>query len=293
MISLKGNFMKRIITIYIKNKNRVQYYLRDALTAFNPSDFEKRSLIQFFETEKAAEIIYAVSSDYKQITPVYSQKKSDDTRVGYDKSYYFSGIQFKDDNTYITNPYLHHVSGSPTVTVVKKQGNDFLVIDFDLLKLLEELNLIEHNPLINKINKLVIGMGGILLGAVSLFLILYGGFVFIRLFLGEENQDILHAVFQSIISITIGLAIYDLAKHIIEHEILFKRGMHEESSENAILAKFLNSIIIASSIESLMVVFKIVLEDYSKMINALYLIIGVVLLIFARVALVRYGKCDR
>jgi len=42
-----------------------------------------------------------------------------------------------------------------------------------------------------------------------------------------------------------------------------------------------------------MVVFKIVLEDYSKMINALYLIIGVVLLIFARVALVRYGKCDR
>jgi hypothetical protein len=113
MISLKGNFMKRIITIYIKNKNRVQYYLRAALTAFNPSDFEKRSLIQFFETEKAAEIIYAVSSDYKQI-----------------------------DSTYITNPYLHHVSGSPTVTVVKKQGNDFLVIDFDLLKLLEELNLI-------------------------------------------------------------------------------------------------------------------------------------------------------
>ena len=49
--------------------------------------------------------------------------------MGYDKSYYFSGIQFKDDSTYITNPYLHHVSGSPTVTVVKKQGNDFLVID--------------------------------------------------------------------------------------------------------------------------------------------------------------------
>jgi len=54
----------------------------------------------------------------------------------------------------------------------------------------------------------------------------------------------------------------------------------------------LNSIIIASSIESLMVVFKIVLEDYSKMINALYLIIGVALLIFARVALVSYGKRD-
>ncbi len=293
MISLKGDFMKRIINIYIKNKNSVRYYLRDTLVAFHPSNFEKKSLVQFFETEKAAEIIYAVSSDYKQITPGYSRKKLDDTRVGYDKSYYFIGIQFNDDSTYITNPYLHHVTGSPTVTGVKKEGKDFLVIDFDLLQLLKELNLIEHNPLINKINMLIIGIGGILLGAVSLFLILYGGFVFMNLFWGAQNLDILHAVFQSIISITIGLAIYDLAKHIIEHEILFKGGMHEESSENTILAKFLNSIIIASSIESLMVVFKIVLEDYSQMINALYLIIGVTLLIFARVALVRYGKDDR
>lgn len=285
--------MKRIINIYFKNKNSVEYYLRDTLSAFHPSNFEKKSLVQFFETEKAAEIIYAVSSDYKQITPGYCRNTLDDTRVGYDKSYYFSGIQFNDDNTYITNPYLHHVTGSPTVTGVKKEGNDFLVIDFDLLQLLEELNIIEHNSLINKINKLVIGTGGILLGAVSLFLILYGGFVFISLFFGAQNLNILQAVFQSIISITIGLAIYDLAKHIIVHEILLKGGMYEESSENTILAKFLNSIIIASSIESLMVVFKIVLEDYSKMINALYLIIGVTLLIFARVALVRYGKGDR
>lgn len=293
MSSLKGDFMKRIINIYIKNKNSVQHYLRDTLIAFRPSNFEKKTLVQFFETEKAAEIIYAVGGDYKQITPGYNRKKLDDMRAGYDKSYYFSGIQFNNDNTYITNPYLHHVTGNPTVTGVKKEGNNFLVIDFDLLQLLEELNLIAHNSLINKINKVVIGTGGILLGVVSLFLILYGGFIFINLFWSTQSLDILHAVFQSIISITIGLAIYDLAKHIIEHEILLKRSMHEESSENAILAKFLNSIIIASSIESLMVVFKIVLEDYSKMINALYLIIAVVLLIFARVALVRYGKSDR
>jgi hypothetical protein len=284
--------MKRIVNIYFKNKSSIQYYLRDTLSAFHPLNFEKKSLVQFFETEKAAEIIYAVNSDFKQFTPGYSRNKLDETRVGYDKSYYFSGLQFNDDNTYITNPYLHHLSGSPTVTGVKKEGNDFLVIDFDLLKLLEELNIIEHNTLISKINKLVIGTGGILLGAVSLFLILYGGFIFTSLFFGAQDLNILQAVFQSIISITIGLAIYDLAKHIIVHEILFKGGMHEESSGNMILAKFLNSIIIAASIESLMVVFKIVLEDYSKMINALYLIIGVTLLIFARVALVRYGKGD-
>jgi hypothetical protein len=41
----------------------------------------------------------------------------------------------------------------------------------------------------------------------------------------------------------------------------------------------MTSIIIALSIESLMAVFKIVLDDYSKIINAFYLIVGVTLLI--------------
>jgi len=284
--------MKRIINVYTENKNSVQFYLRNTIAAFHPKETDKKSLTQFLETDKAAEIIYAVSADFKQITPNYSRKKVDDSRLGYDKSFYFKGIQFIDDHIYITNPYLHHITGSPTITAVKQEGNIFLVIDFDLLRLLEELKLIEHNSLLNKVNKLVVGGGGILLGVVALFLILYGGFIFLTIFAGNLNQDFLQAVFQSIISITIGLAIYDLAKHIIEHEVLFKGNLQIENSGSIILAKFLNSIIIAASIESLMVIFKIVLDDYSKMINALYLIIGITLLIFARVALTRYGECD-
>lgn len=280
--------MKRIINIYTENKNSVQFYLRNTLTTFHPTDCNQKSLTQFLETEKAAEIIYGVSEDFKQITPNYSRKKQDPSRVGYDKSFYFKGIQFASDNIYITNPYLHHITGSPTITVVKKQPNAFVVVDFDLFKLLEQLKLIEHNTFFNTVNKLIIGTGSVLLGIVSLFLILYGGFIFANLFVGSLDHDFLHKIFQSIISITIGLAIYDLAKYIIEHEILFKGNIHEEASGNALLAKFLNSIIIAASIESLMVIFKIVLDDYSKMINALYLIAGVTLLILGRVALIKY-----
>ena len=264
--------------------------MRDSIAAFHPSDTNKESLSQFLETEKAAEIIYVVSNDFKQITPNYSRVKSDDSRVGFDKAYYFKNIEFTTNDIYITNPYLHHRTGLPTVTAVKKEGDIFLVIDFDLLRLLEELRLIDSSVLVGKINKIVIGMGGVLLGLVSLFLILYGGIIFFNLFFGTLEQDFLQAVFKSIISITIGLAIYDLAKHIIEHEILFKGRDNGDSIENNILVKFLNSIIIAVSIEALMVIFKIVLSDYSQMINALYLIIGLTLLIFSRVALVRYGK---
>ena len=89
----------------------------------------------------------------------------------------------------------------------------------------------------------------------------------------------MHEIFTSIISITIGLAIYDLAKTLIENEVLFKTFNYGNDLQSKTLSKFLTSIIIALSIESLMAVFKIVLDDYSKLINAFYLIIGVTLLI--------------
>ncbi|MEA2050144.1 MAG: hypothetical protein U9O56_05385 [Campylobacterota bacterium] len=45
----------------------------------------------------------------------------------------------------MTNPYLHHKTGRSSITIVKKSKNKYVVFDFDLLALLEELNLIEHN----------------------------------------------------------------------------------------------------------------------------------------------------
>jgi hypothetical protein len=94
-----------------------------------------------------------------------------------------------------------------------------------------------------------------------------------------SGEVVMHEIFTSIISITIGLAIYDLAKTLIENEVLFKTFNYGNDLQNKTLSKFLTSIIIALSIESLMAVFKIVLDDYSKLINAFYLIIGVTLLI--------------
>jgi len=52
------------------------------------------------------------------------------------------------------------------------------------------------------------------------------------------------------------------------------------------LTKFSIAIIIALSIEALMVVFKIALNDYSQMVHALYLISGIALII---VSLGLYG----
>jgi multisubunit Na+/H+ antiporter MnhC subunit len=235
---------------------------------------------RFFEFEKAAEIIYAVSPKFVQSTPSYGRKDDDESRQGADKSFYFKWVSFLDEPIHISNPYLHHMTGRPTLTAVKQEESGYLVADFDMLKLLEDLRLIEHNSLVEKVNKIVMGLGGSLLGIVSVFLILYGAYIFgAMLFVNHQQNEVMHEIFTSIISITIGLAIYDLAKTMIENEVLFKTIEYSGDVQSKALSKFLTSIIIALSIESLMAVFKIVLDDYSKIINAFYLIVGVTMLI--------------
>lgn len=272
--------MKRIITIYTEHKNSIQFYLRNTLGNFYPISHNGADMKRFFEFEKAAEIIYTVSHSFVQSTPSFGRRDDDESRQGADKSFYFKWVSFADEPIHISNPYLHHMTGRPTLTAVKQEENGFLVADFDMLKLLEELRLIEHNTLVEKVNKTVMGFGGLLLGIVSVFLILYGAYIFgAMLFVNHQQNEVMHEIFTSIISITIGLAIYDLAKTMIENEVLYKSLEYGNDIQSKSLSKFLTSIIIALSIESLMAVFKIVLDDYSKIINAFYLIIGVTLLI--------------
>jgi hypothetical protein len=272
--------MKRVVTLYTEHKNSIHYYLRHVLENFTATSIEAKNLQRFFDTEKASEIIYAISRDFIQITPDYGRHYCDNSRIGKNKMFYFQGLLFDKEPIFITNPYLHGITGMPCVTVIKQEKDHFIVVDFDMLKLLEELRLVEHNSQFDKVNRVVMGGGSVLLGLVSIFLILYGGYIFAKVVLLSFSSDmILHEVFTSVISITIGLAIYDLSKTMIENEVLFKSLDSSNEVQSKILSKFLTSIIIALSIESLMAVFKIVLDDYSKIINAFYLIVGVTLLI--------------
>jgi uncharacterized membrane protein YidH (DUF202 family) len=272
--------MKRIINIYTENKNSVQFYVRNTMENFHPISDSERDMKRFFEFEKAAEIIYLVDASFVQSTPSFGRKYTDEKRDGADKSFYFKWASFKEEIVYISNPYLHHVTGLPTITAVKCHNDGYLVVDYDLLKLLEELRLIEHNSAFEKVNTYIMGGGGLLLGFVSVFLILYGGYIFVHmLFSQNTSSEVMHEIFTSIISITIGLAIYDLAKNIVENDVLFKTFNYGNDLQSKTLSKFLTSIIIALSIESLMAVFKIVLEDYTQLLNAFYLVVGVTLLI--------------
>lgn len=272
--------MKRIINIYMEHKNSVQFYLRTTVKNFHPPSIDARDMQRLFEFEKAAEVVYAVNDVFVQSTPSFGRRYIDENRNGADKSFYFKWVSFTEEPIHISNPYLHHVTGLPTLTAVKKEKDNYIVVDVDMLKLLEELRLIEHNSAFEKVNRLIMGSGGLLLGVVSVFLIFYGAYIFFHMLISPASKEIvMHEIFTSVISITIGLAIYDLAKTLIENEVLFRTFNYGNDLQSKTLSKFLTSIIIALSIESLMAVFKILLDDYSKLINAFYLIIGVTLLI--------------
>lgn len=287
--------MKRTISIYTAHKNSIQFYLRSVMQNFQPISSETKDLRRLFEFERAAEIIYCVNADFVEYTPSIGKKHIYTEREGTDKSFYFKWVSFEKESINISNPYLHHITGLPTLTAVKHQNNEYLVVDFDLMRLLEELRLVEHNNTFDKLNVYVMASGGVLLGIVAIFLMLYGGYVFFHmLFFEEIRKTVIHKVFTSIISINIGFAIYDLAKNIIENDVLFRTFNYgQDLLEQKTLTKFLTSIIIALSIESLMVTFKIILSNYGhygQLINVLYLVLSITLLIAATAV---YNKFSR
>jgi hypothetical protein len=161
-----------------------------------------------------------------------------------------------------------------------KEGNYILFFDFQIESLLERLSLIELNKPFHTITKAFYTVAGYSMFLLSLFMVFYSLYEFVHSFTvrGIFNLD---TIFKPIIALTLGVAIFDLAKTILEQEVYFKSYSKTAKVETKMITKFLISIIIALSIEALMVVFKIAINDYDKMINALYLITGISLILIA------------
>jgi len=272
--------MKEYITLFNKHKQSIENFLTNIIQNDLIDQINQEAINNTFKSLESVQCIYFVNNKYKQTSPNFYKKSHDDSKIGANKEHYFSNIRFNDKDIFITNPYLHHRTGKSSITVVKLTNNNFVVYDLDLLKLLEELKLIQHNSKFDKLNRFIYGLGGYSLSFISVFLILYGGFIFLNIFFTNSNAYIINEMFKSIIAITLGLAIYDLAKTIITHEVLFRNIEDDKNGQYHILGKFLVSIIIALSIESLMVVFKIALDDYTALGYAFLLILGVTILIY-------------
>lgn len=268
--------MKEFINIFKKNKIDILNTLLDKLDSNHVNSIKNENLDEVFLYFSSLDTIYAVDENFIQLSPIFNRdRKETASSKGKLKKTLQENIDIENKEYYISSPYMSAKTGKYTITLVKKIDDRFIALDFNLFKLLNEYN---HIDTISKIfanaSKVVYGIIGMSLTIFALILVFYAIYDFLNnLFLVSNN--LFESIFKSTIALTLGLAIFDLAKNLLEHEVVFKEHNHEAHGGNKLLIKFLISIIIALSIEALMMVFKIVIYDYKDILYAVYLLIAI------------------
>lgn len=234
-----------------------------------------------------SEAIYAIDGNGIQIIDnISSKSKLNGFGKGEDRSdraYYYKTLN--EHRCMLTDPYPSLISNELVVTAtfpLYDKDDQLLVIicvDITLQNILKMVHPSSINSTFGIVNKWIYSAFSVALFAVALLLFVKGVTSFMSFGLDFSNIDI-NEMFKSTILLTLSLAIVDLVKAIFEEEVLGKekkKGSSEDSHQTMI--RFLGSIIIALSIEALMLVFKFALTDPGKLLYAVYLLIGITALI--------------
>jgi len=270
--------MKEFIKVYEENQEDIEKFiittLKNTGSLLTASQTEYKKI---FQTFPSMELAYVTDVNFVQTSANVFRKKVDAEVKGQNRSYLRTKVTQKEDDFSLSMPYISSATGHTCITVMKKEGDQYIFIDFRLDSLLGRLGLIELNIAFNNFTQIFYKIIGFSLMAFAFFATIYAilGYLSSIFISGDFSLD---ALFKPIVALTLGLAIFDLAKTILEREVFFKQ-YSKENEDATVLTKFSIAIIIALSIEALMVVFKIALHDYSQMIYALYLIMGIALII--------------
>jgi len=236
--------------------------------------------------------------DYKgvQLTPTFTKDKQIDEdagRIRADRAYYYRAA--REERCTITDPYPSLITGELCVTASQpiycESGNLKYIacLDMPLNEVLKISHLNTMDTFFSKFFKYSYSAFAFALIAVAMLLFFSG----IQTFFIKEIS-IFHLViddmFKATILLTLSLAIFDLAKTLIEEEVLGRHKEHSISGPHKTMVKFLGSIIIALSIEALMLVFKFAITDPQMLVNAIYIIGGVALLIISLAIYIKFTK---
>jgi hypothetical protein len=239
---------------------------------------------------------YLLDSKGVQVSPTYTKSKEITEDIGKilaNRAYYYRAV--REERCTITDPYPSLITGELTVTasapIFCENGNLKYVICLDMP--LEEVLKISHLNILDtafsKLFKYSYATFAFALMAVALLLFVHG----IQSFFVKEINFTHFAIgdmFKATILLTLSLAIFDLAKTLIEEEVLGQHKEHDISGPHKTMVKFLGSIIIALSIEALMLVFKFAITDPDKLIYAIYIIGGVGVLLISLAVYIKFTK---
>ena len=283
--------MREFIETYNQHQEEIEFFIQESIKNLGNLAVHKRDdFKKLFNTFPSLELIYFTNKDTKiQVDSNYYRNKLDPGAKGKNRSHLISKLAFKEDNIAFSKPYISSATRNTCITVTIKENDEIIFLDFRLDILLEKLNLIELNQPFHKLTRGFYILAGFSMILLSIMTIAYSLYEFVY-YIFVETTLTLEMIFKPIIALTLSIAIFDLAKTILEQEVFFKSYSKNSRVETKILTKFLSTIIIALSIEALIVVFKIALHDYDKMINAFYLIAGISLILVSLTAFIHFSN---
>lgn len=194
---------------------------------------------------------------------------------GINRSYrpYFNKA-VENDGVIVTDPYLstssHNLCLSAARRCLREDGSlkGALVIDIDLVGALEFLmgdrRRKNFRPFFMAVYSLIV-LGLFVVVAILLF---SAGTEILTLFDGSSTTDFHLKPFGIIIFLTLAFAIFDLGKTTLEEEVLMHKDIFRHSSTRRTITRFIASILIAVSIESLLLMFKSVMGSPEHLGNA-------------------------
>ncbi len=210
-----------------------------------------------------------------------------------DRAYFYRAV--KEKKCVLTDPYPSRIKGVIVVTAAYPVYNEaqelqyVVCMDLPFDEATRIVNPTATNRFASSVSKAVYGVLSLSLLAVTMLLFLKG-LVSTYDAIIHFNKFEIKDMFEATILLTLSLAIFDLVKAIFEEEVLGRHKKDHNSNIHSTMIRFLGSIIIAISIEALMLVFKFTLIDPDKIVYAVYLIGGVMMLLIGLAFYVRSSQ---
>lgn len=232
------------------------------------------------------ELLYTLDTEGLQHSENHhpSGDKRKKTLVGKDRSQrpYFQLVK-SNQRVVVTEPYLSIANTSLCISSaapVKDHDGQLLgyvILDIDLAGIVAYLMGDTARRRFAPLFKLIYSLIAIGLFAVVV-LLLYASLNELIHMRPDQigGHDFYLRPFGIIIYLTLGLAIFDLAKTTFEEEVLMHKDIFRHSSTRRTITRFMAAILIAVSIESLLLMFKSALGDGEHLADAVWMMMSAV-----------------
>jgi hypothetical protein len=277
---------------YDEYQPQIDRLLGSIVTALMPRKLEsdtdqlKKTVNRLHQSYPFVELLYCLDEHGMQTTISASAPGTDDskrTEPGLasdrsNRSYYTCAVKNEKVST-VTAPYLSNATHQLAISAVQRYTTaenkiGFMVINFNLEKLIIFLNGDELRRKVHPLFQTVYAIIGIMLVMIASLLLYYGGkdmYAVVRNHIDEPIK-----IFGAVILVTLGLAIFDLGKTILEEEVFLHKDIHHEGSMRRTISRFMSAIVIAVSIESLLLMFKSLLGGEDHLNSAVFMLLAAV-----------------